>query len=791
MQPTFRGQNNLSEQVYLSGGDIYGDPSLLRFYQNDDTPPWGNNKLKEKGEDVPEWVVIILEMDEDELVPIILRWPFLATARAVIDVHEGKLSLRVGSETVTFNIRKSMKSKHSEMIILAQTTTNDAGTSTTLIPGHVTTEEKAQKKNDVKERSMLLMALPNEHLMTFNQYKDEDLVCFYRNKIWNKSDLDTTSINDLYNHFKIVRQEVKGTACSNLSSQNMAFVSSPSPSSTNEVPTTYGVSTASTQCSTAGIKVSTANLSDATVYAFLSNKSNGSQLVHEDLEQIHEDDLEEIDLKWQLALLSMRVKKFFQKTRRKITINGSDAAGFDKPKVESWNQDSSRRSVHVKEITPKAMVAIDEVGFEWSYMAEDEVPTNMALTAFLDSEASKSLDKLIGSQVIDKSRKGVGFESYNAVPPPRIRLFSPPKIDLSYSGLEEFQQPEFERYGPKSSKIESKNTSENIPNELKESTNVKESFDVPLAKKLVSDDKLEKKTIVPTDAKIEFIKAKQQEKPVRKPVKYVEMYRLTAIIIKGKGWNMAPRAVLIKTGLRPLNTARPVNTVHPKTTVHYARPMPHFSKLAQSTVKRPYQQRTSLTNTSFSKTVNTTRTINTARPRPVNTIRPRPVNTTRPNSSVVNAVMANQILRNSMEDMLPLGGGGENGGRITGTEETIGKGNSSKETGSCQDYILIPLWKDGLLFDSSSKNATNDEPQSSCDAANKDDNGVNKDSGIDAHEKSANSINDVNTVGPSITTASTDFDTGSLNINTVSPTVSWFWTNIYRLSKAVWMDLVR
>ncbi|GJX96582.1 DNA-directed DNA polymerase [Tanacetum coccineum] len=56
---------------------------------------------------------VVLEMDEDELVPIILRRPFLATTRAVIDVHEGKLSLRVGSETITFNIDKSMKSKHS------------------------------------------------------------------------------------------------------------------------------------------------------------------------------------------------------------------------------------------------------------------------------------------------------------------------------------------------------------------------------------------------------------------------------------------------------------------------------------------------------------------------------------------------------------------------------------------------------------------------------------------------------------------------------------------------------
>ncbi|GKF76056.1 hypothetical protein Tco_0225500 [Tanacetum coccineum] len=55
---------------------------------------------------------------------------------------------------------------------VAQTITNDDGTSISLIPGPVTTEENVQKKNDVKVRSMLLMALSNEHLMTFNQYKD-------------------------------------------------------------------------------------------------------------------------------------------------------------------------------------------------------------------------------------------------------------------------------------------------------------------------------------------------------------------------------------------------------------------------------------------------------------------------------------------------------------------------------------------------------------------------------------------------------------------------------------------
>nr|GEY69216.1 hypothetical protein [Tanacetum cinerariifolium] len=226
----------------------------------------------------------------------------------------------------------------------------------------------------------------------------------------------------------------------------------------------------------------------------------------------------------------------------------------------------------------------------------------------------------------------------------RVKV-STARIDLSYSGLEEFQQPKFQSYRPKSCKTESKNASKEIPNELKE------SLDAPFVKNRVSNNKdctvessvvVEKKTIVPTVTKIEFVKAKQQEKPVRKPVKYAEMYRLTAITIKGKGWYLG---IFIQ------------------------------------------------------------------RPRPVNTVRPRPVNTARRNLVVVNAVRTN-------------------------------------------------------------KNPTIDKPQSSCAAKNKNDNGVNKDSGIDAHEKSANNINDVNTVGPSINTASTDFDTGSLNINNVSLTVS-------------------
>nr|GEZ57890.1 ribonuclease H-like domain-containing protein [Tanacetum cinerariifolium] len=227
---------------------------------------------------------------------------------------------------------------------------------------------------------------------------------------------------------------------------------------------------------------------------------NGSQLVHEDLEQIHEDDLEEMDLKSQLALLSMRTRRYFQKIGRKITNNGSDTAGFDKSKVKcfnchklghfarecrgSRNQDSrnenqgnSRRTINVEESSSKAVLAIDGAGFDWSYLADDEVPTNMALMAFSESE--------------------------------------------------EFQQPEFESYGPKTSK----NVSEDISNE------VRKSPDAPLVEELVSDDKLKKKTLFPTVAKIEFVRPKQQENPFRKPVKYAEMYISQSPRGNQRNWN--------------------------------------------------------------------------------------------------------------------------------------------------------------------------------------------------------------------------------------------------------------
>ncbi|GJX33755.1 putative ribonuclease H-like domain-containing protein [Tanacetum coccineum] len=158
--------------------------------------------------------------------------------------------------------------------------------------------------------------------------------------VWrNKADLDTMSMDDLYNNLKVYEPEVKGMSSSSSSTQNMAFVSSSNnnTSSTNEaVNTAHGVSTASTQVNAAN-STNIDNLSDAVICAFFASQPNSPQLVHEDLQQIHPDDMEEMDLRWQMAMLTMRARRFLKNTGRKLTVNGNETIGFDKSKVECYN----------------------------------------------------------------------------------------------------------------------------------------------------------------------------------------------------------------------------------------------------------------------------------------------------------------------------------------------------------------------------------------------------------------------------------------------------------------------
>ncbi|GKE73316.1 hypothetical protein Tco_1535357 [Tanacetum coccineum] len=212
-----------------------------------------------------------------------------------------------------------------------------------------TAEEKAQKRLEVEARSTLMMGIPNEHRLNFNSIKDAKLMMEaiekkfggnaatkktqrnllkqqYENftapssetldqtfdrlqKLMSQLDilgetllqkdheLETMSMYDLYNNLKVYDPEVKGTSSLSTSTQNMAFVSSNNSSSTNEaVNTAHGVSAASTQANAANL-INVDNLSDARICAFFASEPSSPQLSNEDLQQLHPNDLKEMDLR--------------------------------------------------------------------------------------------------------------------------------------------------------------------------------------------------------------------------------------------------------------------------------------------------------------------------------------------------------------------------------------------------------------------------------------------------------------------------------------------------------------
>nr|GEW62568.1 hypothetical protein [Tanacetum cinerariifolium] len=189
--------------------------------------------------------------------------------------------------------------------------------------------------------------------------------------VWrNRNDLDSMSLDDLYNHLKVYEAEVQKKSNSN--SQDMAFISSLKNNS-NKDGNTVCVTTTSTAFPTGSVNVAT--ISQDTASAYIASQSNGSQIKLEDINQIDEDDMEEIDIKWNMALLSMRADKFWKRTGKKISIQGSDVAGFDKSKVECFN--------------------CHKIGWNWSHMAKAEehaliadgaTPTEFALMANNENE---------------------------------------------------------------------------------------------------------------------------------------------------------------------------------------------------------------------------------------------------------------------------------------------------------------------------------------------------------------------------------------------------------------------
>nr|GEX60012.1 ribonuclease H-like domain-containing protein [Tanacetum cinerariifolium] len=329
----------------------------------------------------------------------------------------------------------------------------------------ITTEDMQKRRNDVKARTTLLLAFPDEHQLRFSKYKTAQelwaaiLKTFGGNEatektkknllkqqygnfkaegketleqtfnrlqaivrqlefidveieqddlnqklltslapewlmhtiVWrNRSDLDTMSLDDLYNHLKVYEPEVQ----KKLDSQNMAFISSSKNSSGNE--------------------------EDNTASVPLPALKFPLMIKYKDINQIDEDDIKEMDIKWNMALLSMRANRFWKKTWKKISIQRTDVAGSDKSKVECFNchkmghfarecrapksQDRGRRDNYRQGSKNHALVADEEAPTEFALMAKTSTD-NKVFDNSLCSKACKKNTNSLNSQIIELSEK--------------------------------------------------------------------------------------------------------------------------------------------------------------------------------------------------------------------------------------------------------------------------------------------------------------------------------------------------------------------------------------------------
>nr|GEW25006.1 putative ribonuclease H-like domain-containing protein [Tanacetum cinerariifolium] len=241
--------------------------------------------------------------------------------------------------------------------------------------------------------------------------------------IWrNKTNLEYKSLDDLFNSLKIYESKVKQSSLST-ESHNLAFVLSTLTDSTNDlVSAAVNVSAIGTKLSASTLP-NVDSLSNAVIYSFFVSQSSSPQLDNEDLKLIDVDDLEEMDLKWHMDMLTMRARRFLQKTGRNLGANGPTSMGFDMAKLECYNcyrkghfarecrspkdlrrtavAEPQRRNVPVETSTSNALVSqCDGTGtYDWSYQAKEE-PNNFALMAFTPSSSNSSSDNETGLESV-------------------------------------------------------------------------------------------------------------------------------------------------------------------------------------------------------------------------------------------------------------------------------------------------------------------------------------------------------------------------------------------------------
>ncbi|GJX13657.1 reverse transcriptase domain-containing protein [Tanacetum coccineum] len=181
-----------------------------------------------------------------------------------------------------------------------------------------------------------------------------------------KKNIDTLSIDDLYNNLSVFEQDIQKTSSSSLTSDNVAFLSQAKASSSKHKPShSSGSYSSYTTSSSKATTTATPGLADEVIHSFLATNADDVDLIHEDLDQIDDLDLEEMDINWQIAMIAIKIKKFYKKTGRRPRVDGKMHVAFDKRKTSGQVEVSNRGLKRILERT------VGENRASWSDKLDD------------------------------------------------------------------------------------------------------------------------------------------------------------------------------------------------------------------------------------------------------------------------------------------------------------------------------------------------------------------------------------------------------------------------------------
>nr|GEX14837.1 retrovirus-related Pol polyprotein from transposon TNT 1-94 [Tanacetum cinerariifolium] len=636
-----------------------------------------------------------------------------------------------------------------------------------------TVEEKLARKNELKARGTLLMALPNEHQLKFNSYKNAKSLMeaiekrfrvntshgvFAASSKTNASNLP--NVDSLSDRLKVadgnVDYESQKTTTENTKESRGHFakeckatkhqdnMNREAPKRTVPIEDTTSNALVS-QCDGLGYDWSDQDKDGPTNFAIMAYTASSSS---------------SSDTEFNLGAYKAGLKSV--ETRLEV-YKKNETVFTDDIKILKF--DVMLRDKAIIELRQK---------FEKAKKERDDL--KLTLEKFQDS--SKNLNRLLDSQQSDKSKTGLGYDSqgfdssvlenqvneksntgegYHAVPPPYTRNFMPPKPDLVFAD--------------KHVVSESVSDSQN-------------------------EDEIETKTkqIKPSFAKVKFVQSTEHVKSPRKSVKKEKNNRQ----IKNPRKNSQSPRVLTNSGLKTLNTdwqtssraailvntARPINTAYPRTTMTGAKTSSNVFNKTHSPVRRNFNQRTTPKNNDLKENVNTVKgKVTTVGTKAVVSVVQRNGENGNPEYTLHDHVIFDSGCSRHMTgnkffltDYQEFNGGFVAfGGSPKG--DHLGKFEGKADEGFLVGYSVNrrgPEW----LFDID-YNILNYEPVTRGNQTNHDagkgDECVSKGSGIDDQERTDSNTQDANTIGPSINTANTNINTGSLNINTIGfndPSVS-------------------